>query len=76
MYIPTIEIQLILHQLNELRDDLNKSLKRRKEISIEENGTQYKEMETTKLFANGYSNEFDATVVNIMERTESKMKKS
>ena len=51
-----IEIQLILHQLNEAREDLKKYLKRRKEISIEENDTQYKEIDTTKLFANGESN--------------------
>ena len=34
-----IEIQLILHQLNEARNGLKKSLKRRKEISIDENVT-------------------------------------
>ena len=51
-----IEIHLILHQINEAREELNKSLKRRKEITIEENDTQYREMDTTKLFANGDSN--------------------
>ena len=51
-----IKIQLILHQLDEAREDLKKSLKRRKEISIEENDTQYGEIDTTKLFADGDSN--------------------
>ena len=46
-----IEIQLILHQLNEAREVLKKALRRRKEIAIEENDTQYQEMETTNLFA-------------------------
>ena len=63
-----IEIQLILHQLNEARDDLKKSLRRRKEIAIEENDTHYQEIDTTKLFENGNSNEFDATVVDLMEK--------
>ena len=40
-----IEIQLSLHQLNEARDELKRSLKRRKEIAIQENDTQYKEMQ-------------------------------
>ena len=39
-----IEIQLILHQLDEAREELKKSLKRRKEIAIAKNDTQYKEM--------------------------------
>jgi len=43
-------------------------LRRRKEINIEEYDTQYKEMDTTKLFANGDSNEFDAKVVGSMEK--------
>ena len=32
-----IEIQLTLHQLMEARDELQNSLKRRKEIAIEQN---------------------------------------
>ena len=35
-----IEMKLILHQINEAREYLQKSLKRRKEIYIEENDTQ------------------------------------
>ena len=63
-----IEIHLLLHQLNEAREALKKSLKRRKEIAIEENGTQYKEIDTTKLFTDGDSNEFDAVVEYIMKK--------
>ena len=59
--------------MNEVRDDLKKSLKRRKEISIEKNDTQYREIDTTKLFANGDSNEFDAIVADLMEKNRAKV---
>ena len=70
-----IEIKLILHQLNEAREELKKSLKRGKEIAIEENEMQYREMETTKLFANGDSNEFDVVVADLMEKNRAQAKK-
>ena len=68
-----IEIKLILHQLNEAREELKKSLNRRKEISIEENDTHYREMDTTKLFANGDSNQFDAVVEDLMEKNRTQV---
>ena len=60
-------MQIILHNLDEAREDIKKSLKRRKEIAIAKNDTQYKEIDTTKLFSNGDSNEFDVIVVSLME---------
>ena len=63
-----IKIQLILHSLDEAREDFWKSLERRKEISIVESDTQYKEIDTTKLFANGDSNEFDIAIAYLMEK--------
>ena len=48
------------------REDLSKSLKRRKEIAIAKNDTQYKEINTTKLFANGDSNKSDATIIELV----------
>ena len=54
--------------MDEEREELNKSLKRRKEISIAENDTQYREIDTTKLFSNDDSNEFDATIVDLIEK--------
>ena len=57
-----IKIQLILHSLEEAREELRKSLKRRKDITIAKNDTQYKEIDTTKFFASGDSNEFDAVI--------------
>ena len=62
-----IEIRLILHSLKEAREELRKSLKRRREIVIAENNTQYKEIDTSKIFSNGDTKEFDATIVDLME---------
>ena len=39
-----------------------------KEIAIAENDTQYRDIDTTKLFANGDSNEFDVAVEDLMEK--------
>ena len=58
----------ILHQLNEARDVLKSSLKRRKEIAIAENDTQYKEIDTTNLFTQANSSEFDVAIVDLMEK--------
>ena len=63
-----IDIQLALQQLNEARDALKSSLKRRREIAIAENDTHYKEIDTTGLFTDGNQNEFDAEIVDLMER--------
>ena len=50
------------------------SLKRRKEIAIAENDTQYKEIDTTKLFVEGNTSEFDATIANLMEKNRTQAK--
>ena len=70
-----IEIQLILHQLDEAREELKKYLKRRKEIAIADNDTQYKEIDTTNLFSNGDSNEFDVAVADLMEKNRAQAEK-
>ena len=49
-------------------------MKRRKEIAIAENDTQYKEIDTTKLFADGNSSEFNATIADLMENNRVKSK--
>ena len=61
-------IHLILHSLEEDREEFRKSLKRRREISIAENDRQYKEIDTSKVFANGDTKEFDAVIVDLMEK--------
>ena len=63
-----IYIQLALQQLNEVRDALRSSLKRRKEIAIAENETHYKEIDTTELFTEGNSSKFDAAIADLMEK--------
>ena len=68
-----IEIHLILHSLEEAREELRKSFKRRKEISIAENETQYKEIDTTKVFANGDSKEFDVVIADLMEKNRAQV---
>ena len=49
---------------------MRKSLKRRKEIAIAKNDTQYKEIDTTKVFENGDSKEFDAAIADLMEKNK------
>ena len=51
-------------------------MKRRKEIAIEENDTHYKEIDTTKLFTNRNSSEFDAAIANLMEKNRVKAKEN
>ena len=68
-----IEIHLILHQLNEAGDALRSSLKRRKEITIAKNDTQYKEIDTTKLFKEGNSSEFNGAIVDLMEKNRAQV---
>ena len=41
-------------------------MKGRKEIAIEENDTQYQEIDTIEFFAYGNTSEFDAVVANLM----------
>lgn len=54
--------------MNEARDELKRSLKIRKEIAIEENDTQYQEIDIAKLFLDGNTSEFDTTVADLMEK--------
>ena len=63
-----IEIHLLLQQLNEARDSLRSLMKRRKEIAMAKNDTQYKEIGTTQLFADGSSYEFDTKIVDLMDK--------
>ena len=53
-----IDMHLALHNVEEAREELRKSLKRRKDIAIAENDIHYKEIDTTQVFANGDSKEF------------------
>ena len=63
-------MHLALHKVEEGREELRKSLKRRKEIAIAENDIHYKEIDTTKVFAKGDSKEFDVAIVELMEKNK------
>ena len=65
-----IDVQLALHKVEEAKEELRKSLKRRKDIAIVENGIYYKEIDTTEVFAKGDSKEFDAAIVELMEKNK------
>ena len=52
-----IDVHLALHKVAEEGEELIKSLKRRKDIAIAKNDIHYKEIDTTQVFANGYSKE-------------------
>ena len=68
-----IDVHLTLHKVEEAIEELRKSLKRRKDIAIVENDIHYKESDTTQVFANGYSKEFDATIVELMEKNRTQV---
>ena len=65
-----IDVHLALHKLEEAREELRKSLKRRREIAIDEGDTEYKEIDTSNLFSNGDSKEFEVAIVDLMERNK------
>ena len=68
-----IDVHLTLHNLEEAREELRKSLKRRKDIAIAENDIHYKEIDTTQVFANGDSEEFDAAIAELMEKNRTQV---
>ena len=63
-----IDIQLLLHQLKDSRDILLQSMKKRKDMAIQSNESNFKEEETTRLFDNGNPSECDTTIVGLMEK--------
>ena len=63
-----INVHLTLHKVEEAREELRKSLKRRKDIAIAENDIHYKDIDTTQVFANGDSKDFDAAIVELIDK--------
>ena len=55
-----IDVQLALHKVEEEREELRKSLKRRKDMAIADNDIHYKEINTIEVFSKEDSKEFDA----------------
>jgi cellular nucleic acid-binding protein len=62
-----IDVQLTLLKLEEVREELKKTMKKRKDLAIAEHDTSYKEIDTTGLFSNGDTKEFDAAIAELME---------
>ena len=65
-----IDVQLALHSLEEFRNKLRNSLKKRKDLAIFENDIHYKEIDTTNIFSNGDTKEFDAAIAELMEKNK------
>ena len=63
-----IDVHLALHKVEEAREELRKSLKRRKDMAIADNDIYYKEIDNTKLFAKGDSKDFDGAIAEPMEK--------
>ena len=63
-----IDVHLALHKVEEARVELRKSFKRRKDIAIAKNYIHYKDIDTTQVFANGDSKEFDAAIAKLIEK--------
>ena len=63
-----IDVHLTLNKVEEAREELRKSLKRRKDIAIADNDIHYKEIDTTQVFANGDSKKFDVAIAELMEK--------
>ena len=68
-----IDMQLALHRVEEAREELRKSIKRRKEIAIAENDIHYKAFDTTQVFVNEDSKEFDVVIEKLMEKNRAQV---
>ncbi len=63
-----IEIQIILEKLEVAKAELRKSLKKGKYMTIQQNNTLYKEIDTKELLNNGNSSDNDVTIVDLLEK--------
>ena len=68
-----IDVRLALHKLEEAREEMRKCLKRRKDIAIAKNDIHYKDIDSTKVFSNGDSKEFDAEIVELMDKNRAQI---
>ena len=67
-----IDVHLTLHKVEEAIEELEKSLERRKNIAIAETDIHYKDIDTTQVFSNGDSKEFDVAIAELMEKNKHK----
>lgn len=66
-----IEIHIILKQIEGAREELRKSLTKRKEIAIQQNDTQYKEVDTKGLLDNGKTSVNSEAIIKLLEKNSS-----
>lgn len=59
-----LDVQIIFEQVKNEKETLRQSFKRRKEMEIQQNDTQYKEGIVEELFDEGSSSKSDATIEN------------
>ena len=68
-----IDVQLPLHSLEEFRNKLRNSLKKRKDLAIAKNEINYKEIDTTNIFSNGDTKQFDVAIAELMEKKKAQI---
>ena len=68
-----IDVHLTLHKVEEAKEELRKSLKRRKGIAIAENDIHCKEIDTTQVPTNGDSKEFDEAIAKLIEKNRAQV---
>ena len=63
-----IDLHLAFEKVKVVKEELEKSLKRRKEMTIQKNDTQYKEERNEDLCDEGRSNEIDVAIPYLLDK--------
>ena len=63
-----IDFQLTFSQVNATKEELQESLKKRKEIEVQQNDTQYKKEKIEDICDEVRSNKIDTTMVDLLEK--------
>ena len=64
---------LCCRQLGGSQRRIEKILEKKEGIAIAENDTHYKEIDTTKVFSNGYTQNFDVAIVDLVEKNRAQV---
>lgn len=70
-----LDFLLALEQVRATKEELKKSLKRKKEMEIQQNETQYYEKSIEYLCDEGRSSETNVAIVDLLEKKNNQMKK-
>ena len=63
-----IDIQFLLHQLKDARDILLQSMKKRKDMAIQLNESNFNEEDANGLFENENPSECDVVIIDLIEK--------